>query len=447
MAIATLLVGGITGAILIGNSVEADRSDEFLRQADVTGQLIEAQLGEDAFGPPNRGNLVALLEASRLIGGHDYVEAGFRAPNGLVFVGDSSPLIEALPEEITKSRATYEVEVDGESVLALVRTFDQSRRGSSLVVAIGTTQALVPWGDFAQRLLLGLGVGLVLAALLATWLARSTGRRLDGLAVAAGAIAGGDLAARAPLSGSDEITEVAGAFNDMAGQLESGRQRESDFLMSIGHDLRTPLTTIRGYAEALADGELDTVDLPRVAASLEIQSSRLARLVEDIMLLSRLEAREFSLRPEPVDLAAHLKEAAGVYSSQADEDRVRLELDIDPVGTVQVDPDRIGQILNNLIENALRYTPQGGTVGVHLQRHDDTISLSVSDTGPGIDPEDLPRVFDRLYVAQRYRPIRPEGSGLGLNIVKELVDSMGAQVGVTSELGKGTTVFVELAGD
>jgi two-component system sensor histidine kinase BaeS len=124
--------------------------------------------------------------------------------------------------------------------------------------------------------------------------------------------------------------------------------------------------------------------------------------------------------------------------------RIRLEVAVEPVGTVTLDPDRIAQILGNLIDNAFRYSPEGGSVTVRLAPQDQGFVVSVADTGPGIDPEDLPRVFDRLYVAQRYRPVRPEGSGLGLSIVKELVDAMGGSVAVASTPGRGTEVTVSM---
>ncbi len=230
----------------------------------------------------------------------------------------------------------------------------------------------------------------------------------------------------------------------MAEQLEASRRRERDFLMSVGHDLRTPLTTIRGYAEGLDGGEIGADDLQRVAGVLHGQTDRLSRLVEDLMLLARLEAREFMLRPEQVDVAAHLKEMVDSHRTRADELRLRLELDAESVGEVLVDPDRLAQVVGNLVDNAFRYTPEGGLVEVDVRRHGNGFAVSVSDSGPGIDREDLPRVFERLYVAQRYRPIRPEGSGLGLSIVKELVDAMDGSIEVTSTPGRGTTVTVML---
>ncbi|HUU60892.1 MAG TPA: HAMP domain-containing sensor histidine kinase, partial [Acidimicrobiia bacterium] len=213
---------------------------------------------------------------------------------------------------------------------------------------------------------------------------------------------------------------------------------------AVGHDLRTPLTTIAGYAEALEEGKVAPDELSRVSGVIHRESGRLSRLLEDLMLLSRLEAGEFQLRPEQVDLARHLGGSVEAYRGRAEAAGVRLEGDLGAAPPMTVDPDRIDQMVGNLVENALRYTPQGGTVRLLLRREEAGVRISVSDTGPGIEAVDLPHIFERLYVAQRYRPARPEGSGLGLAIVKELAEAMGGTTGVVSEPGRGTTVSVTL---
>ena len=313
-----------------------------------------------------------------------------------------------------------------------------------MLVAIGRFDTFLIGAVVTRTLLFALIVGGALAAVLAFGLSRNLGRRLDRLSSAARAYAAGDFAVRAPDSGTDELADVGHAFNDMAAEMADIRRRERDFLMNVGHDLRTPLTTIRGYAEVLDSGTLDADDLPRVAGVLHTQTDRLSRLVEDLMLLARLESREFDLRPEPVDLAAHLGEIVGVYRERADPAGVRVVAAIDDVGMVEVDPDRFAQIADNLLDNAMRYTPQEGTVTVRLYRTADDVHLEVQDTGRGIDEDDLPHVFERLYVAQRYRPVRPEGSGLGLSIVKELAEAMRGRVVVAGSPGRGTTVSVVL---
>jgi two-component system sensor histidine kinase BaeS len=200
------------------------------------------------------------------------------------------------------------------------------------------------------------------------------------------------------------------------------------------------LTTIAGYAEALHEGKVAPDDLPRVGAVMNRETGRLSRLLEDLMALSRLEAGEFALRPEAVDLAAHLGGAAEAYRGRAEAAGVRLEVDLARVPPAVVDPDRIDQVVGNLVENALRYTPAGGTVRLVLRAEGARARISVADSGPGIEAADLPHIFERLYVAQRYRPARPEGSGLGLAIVRQLAEAMGGAVEVVSAPGQGTTI-------
>lgn len=451
VAAVTLAVGGLAAAVLINRSVERSARDEFNRQAEATARLIENELrGGPAMGPGRRViDLARLLQTVAVVGGHDYVEAVLVGPlGGITELGTGFVLIEQVPGGVdhVQRRVQFEAEVDGQPVTAFALPVPAGERGT-VVVAIGTDLELVPWRDVLVRFLWALALAAVLAAVLAGWLARFLGRRLEGLRDAAARLAAGDLSARAPRTGErDEISVVAGAFNEMGEQLEAARRREREFLASVGHDLRTPLTTIGGYAEALNEGKVDGDSLPQVAGVIEREASRLSRLVEDLMLLTRLEAREFSLRPEEVDLSGHLRGIVDSFRGKAEAAGLILEADLESLPPASVDPDRMAQIVGNLVENALRFTPDGGRVTVRLRSRPGGAEVSVGDDGPGIDPDDLPHVFERLYVTKRYRPVRSEGSGLGLSIVKELVEAMGGTVAVDSAPGRGTTVSVRLPG-
>lgn len=449
VALVTLAVGVVT-TIWVRERVRVEAESELVRQAEVTAYILEQELsaiGTD-FDRLTRAEILAfradarrILERARIVGGHDIVEAAIVLRGRIVPLVADPVLLERLPPD---PRAVTRVVVDGAPMLATVRRITLGTRGPEVIVAIGRTEPLFPVRAVTRSVLLALGVGAVLVVGFATWFSRTEARRLADLEAASRALAAGDLDVRVPIDGDDEIAEVAAAFNDMADDLAAARRRERDFLMSVGHDLRTPLTSIRGYAEALAHGAVSADDLPRVAGVLHRQTDRLRRLIEDLMLLARLEAREFTLRPEPVDLTAHVKGVVEAYRPRTEAAAVRLELDAEPVGVVEVDPDRVSQILGNLLDNALRYTPEGGSVTVGVRRAGDGVLLEVSDTGPGIDEEDLDRVFERLFVTQRYRPVRPEGSGLGLAIVKELVDALGGRVVVDSRPGEGSRFTVEL---
>jgi len=447
---AVTLIAGVAAGAAIRRELVHESETELLRQAEATANLIVTAVrdrisdsGETAAVP-----IARTLEIARRVGGHDYVEARIvgRVSERAVAAVElpATPLLDSLGHDPPTDRV-IEAEVAGEPVLAYVRAIPFLPRGeATLLIALGRTEPLLGSNLLTRPLLFSLGIGAILAVFLANWVAGHVGKRLDRLGAAARAIADGDFTVRAPVEGADDVARLAEAFNDMVEQLDAGRRRERDFLMSVGHDLRTPLTTLRGYAEALDAGQIELEDLPRVGAVLHRQTDRLSRLIEDLTLLARLEAREFTLRPEPVDLTAHINGLVEGHRPRAEELRVKLVANLADVGTVHIDPDRVGQILGNLLGNALRYTPEGGTVTVGLTDNGDQVNMTVADTGPGIDREDLPRVFERLYVAQRYRPVRPEGSGLGLSIVKELTTALRGTVAVDSELGSGTSVSVDL---
>jgi signal transduction histidine kinase len=443
VAVVTLAVGGLTAALLINRSVQDSARDEFNRQAEATARLIEASVRERGMmGPGALRNLGTILNVVQAVGGHDYVEAVLVRPTGeIIAVGDDASLAAQIPGGAASlgQRDEFAAEIDGEPVMAFALPVQVGTLGK-VVVIIGTDLDLVPWRPILLGLLIGLGVGVALAAGLGGWLAPSLGRRLEGLGTASRQLAAGDLGARAPVEGHDEISEVAVAFNEMAGELEDARRREREFLVSVGHDLRTPLTTVAGYAEALNEGKVAADDQARVGAVIYRESGRLSRLVEDLMMLSRLEAGEFTLRPEPVEVTGHLRGTAEAYRQRAEAAGVNLEADLTALPVALVDPDRIDQVVGNLVENALRYTPAGGVVRLGLRAEGESFCISVTDTGPGIEAADLPHIFERLYVAQRYRPARPEGSGLGLAIVQQLVVAMGGRVEVASTPGQGTTI-------
>lgn len=448
-----LFIALATTSVLRQRAVD-DRARELARQATVTASLLDEQLS-NRIGADQRAavpRIRLLLEQVRRIGGHDFLEAGVvTAPGTVEPLLPDSPLLSAVAGEasrLTRSDATQgtlETEVRGAPIIAtlqLVRLSDGD--GSTVLIAIGREEPLLRGGEFGPRAWIAFAVGAALAAVLAAVLSRRIGHRLDHVRAAASRVAGGDFTARAEVDGDDDIATLATAFNEMAADLDASRRREREFLLSVGHDLRTPLTTIRGYAEGLHSGLIDSDDLPRVARVLDTQTTRLSRLIEDLMLLARLEAREFSIRPEPVDVGAFVQGLVDADQARAERLGVTLTADVVGVGTISVDPDRFGQALGNLLDNAFRYSPEGSEVVVTLRDVDGAAELRVSDNGPGIEESDLGRVFDRLYVAQRYQPLRPEGSGLGLSIVRELVRAHGGAVHAESVVGRGTTLVVRL---
>jgi signal transduction histidine kinase len=249
---------------------------------------------------------------------------------------------------------------------------------------------------------------------------------------------------RVPELGDPDLDGFGQAFNEMASEIESTRERERDFLLGVGHDLRTPLTTIGGYAEALETENLEPAEVARIGEVLGVQSRQLGRLIEDLTLLARLEQPEFSVRREEVDVASHLAEVVSGFERKAAQAGIGLDTDLENGVLAMTDADRVAQIARNLIENALRFTPEAGRVTVRVGAADDgSALLEVVDTGIGIDPVDLPHVLERHYVG-RTRRIRDEGTGLGLSIVRGLAERLGGSVVIESEPGQGTSVRVSL---
>jgi len=445
-----MAVVGLAVFAYVDRTVQEQAQEELFRQAEATGALVEAELEDVKIAPGARiesqlrnvrTEAARILDRARVVGGHDMVE-------GALVVGERSfplslrqGLMESLPSDLSE-REVLSVEIGGAEMFATVQRI--ALANSEIVIAIGRTAPLLPIKELNRALLLTIAVGVALVAIFGGAMAGWIGRRLSGLESASRRIAAGDLTARAPIEGDDEITAASISFNEMAEQLQETRLREREFLLSVGHDLRTPLTTIRGYAEALDDGSVSSDEAGRAAEVLHLSTDRLSRLVEDIMLLARLEAQEFTLEPEDVDVGPYVAGIVETYSVRADALGIEIDLDVSDAGIANIDPDRFGQVCSNLIENAMRYTPEHGTVQVSIGCDDGTILLSVADAGPGIDPEDIDRVFDRLFVAQHYRPIRPEGSGLGLTIVREIVDAMDGTIAVRSTRGRGSSFSVEI---
>ena len=289
---------------------------------------------------------------------------------------------------------------------------------------------------FLFALLVAAGVGAVVAALFATGLSERLVRPLRQLSDASRRVAAGE-PAQVPVEGTDEVAQLASSFNLMSGQLARARESERGFLLSVSHELKTPLTAIRGYGEALRDGAATAEEAGPV---IERESDRLQRLVQDLLDLARLDQRQFAIRSETVDLGEVARTVEESLRPRAREFGVQLSVDAPLAPTVVADRDRTIQVVSNLVENALRATPAGGSVTVSA----DASGIAVHDTGPGLTTDDQARAFDRFFLYRRYGGERPVGSGLGLAIVKELAAAMGGSVSVASQPGAGATFTVRL---
>jgi signal transduction histidine kinase len=326
------------------------------------------------------------------------------------------------------------IDVDGRSLQYASRPSVNGR----IVLVRSASIAFAEWRPFIGSLLLaGLG-GTLLAVALSFVLARRLTRPIGELSAATRRLAAGDSEVAVPIRGEDELSELAAAFNDMSGELARARQAQARFLESVSHELRTPLTSIRGYAEALEEEAIAPAEAARV---IETEAGRLERLVADLLELARVGRADFAVRHEPVDLTDVVRHAVERHLPRARE----LSVDLSGAGTadswVLGDEDRILQAVSNLIENALRLTPAGGAVEVRAAPGE----ITVRDTGPGLQAQDIPRAFERFYLHGRYRSERPVGSGLGLAIVRELVTAMGGSVEASIPPGGGAQFTIRLS--
>jgi two-component system OmpR family sensor kinase/two-component system sensor histidine kinase BaeS len=314
-----------------------------------------------------------------------------------------------------------------------------------------------------QAALLAVALALVLGFLMA----RGLSAPLDRLAAAARRIAGGNLDLRVstagPIGGTREVAGLALAFNDMALNLQRAEQLRRDMVADIAHELRTPLTVLQGNLQAILDG-VYPLDKSEVAA-IHQETLVLSRLVGDLHELAQAEAGQLKLDVQPTDITALVKSVVCLFEEAASGQQIALEVDIPDRPLVALaDADRTRQVIHNLLVNALQHTPSGGKITVQVARlraevvgglggpsveqahvpPGDSVQVSVLDTGSGLSPEDMPRVFDRLWRADRSRSRKRGGSGLGLAIARYLVEGQGGRIGVESQVGKGSYFWFTL---
>lgn len=326
----------------------------------------------------------------------------------------------------------------GRSVWAAAAT-ERGPGGRSLLVIVQrtATDGLV---DGWRWFLLSAGGTLLLGVVAARGLAERLSRPVRTASAATHRIAAGDLSVRMPEDDrDDELADLARSVNAMTGALQRSRHLEQEFLLSVSHDLRTPLTSIRGYAEAIIDG---ATSADRSAPVILAEATRLERLVADLLELAKLRSTDFRLVPSRFDLGNALVTAAQGFEPVAAERRLRVSVTAQPGVMVDTDRDRLGQVLANLLENASKFAVSAVTVSMAVPG--EVARIDVDDDGPGIAPDDAPFVFDRLYVSRRQPERRENGSGLGLAIVRELVVALGGRVSAGVAPSGGARFTIEL---
>ncbi len=428
-AAAALVLAGLGTFLFSARAARAADERELRRQVAGIAQLVTDP--DDVAVQ----NIVSKLAFRKLLQVSD---------SSVIRVDPQNRLVGPLPEGVSGELLTAQDLTVGQSFsgrsgrTSYAATVLQGAGRSRLLVILTRRDSVNALGALRWNALSSVVV-IVLGAVVATVLGRRLTRPIRLADDAARRIASGELATRIPeppAHDTDELAQLIRSVNNMASSLERSQAVEQQFLMSVSHDLRTPLTSIRGFAEAITDG---TAKDPRAAAAVILNSSRrLERLVQDLLDLSKLQAKAFSLKHEPVDLAA----AAVAATESLATNSIAVRADTDGPVPVDGDRDRIDQIVANLVDNATKFARASIVVGTRAVSG--VAMLWVDDDGPGISPEDRPHVFERLYVSA-HQPTRNEsGSGLGLAIVHELVSAMGGNVAAEESPLGGARIVLRL---
>ncbi|MBK8023504.1 MAG: HAMP domain-containing histidine kinase [Chloroflexi bacterium] len=435
--------------------------DQFVLYTTQTGQQRAAQLAPVAADYFTRsGNWAGVEEA--LLNPWAYRQSGGAMMGGRMAEGMGAQIRQhegeaggmhmsmGLSDRILIAGSDGRVEVDtGETLLGSPLTAAELARGVPIIGESGALGTLIitpldspatPAGDFLNainRAALLAGIGAAgLALLLGSLLFMQISRPLRRLASAGQGIAGGDLTRRVSLNGHDEIASVARTFNQMAETLQHYETERRNMIGDIAHELRTPLSIIQSNVEAMLDGMLPTS--PEELQSLHQETLRLNRLITDLRTLSLAESGQLRLQTQPVRIDDLAQQVWDRMAPRAREKSITLRTSVAAdLPPVQGDFERLMQIMTNLVDNALRYSPNESVVIIEGRAEGGAVKLSVSDSGPGIPPEEIPHLFERFWRSDKSRSRTSGGSGLGLAIVRQLAELHGGTVQVESKLGQG----------
>lgn len=437
VAAIAVLVAGVASAPFVRSAAETEARGALASLADLTAIYVDRR---ELQGPGDRG-LPRPLE--RIL--RDEQITGF-------VINAQTPL------------PPYAASVDVDALLggASISVRGSTEEGVSLLIegrpvlggAVLLVQPVAVAGEtsavFLLRIAAALAFGLVIAVVIAYFAARRLSRPLRAAQEVAHSMAEGERDRTLNPQGPAEVAEIAEALNALNAALLASEGRQREFLLSVSHELRTPLTAVKGYGEALADEVLAPADIPEVGVVVAHEAERLHRLVTDLLDLARLGAVDFRFALDSVDASEILAEAARVWRDRCAREDVHFELSgADQPALVQADAMRLRQIVDNLAENALRVSPAGSTIAFAIHRDrgvagDGYIAIEVRDGGPGLSPADVAVAFEPGALHERYRGVRPVGTGLGLALVARLAAGMAGSATVTSVPGHGSSFWVRI---
>jgi signal transduction histidine kinase len=434
-----VLAGLISTAIAVGlfRDYARDRTLDDLRQEAAGLAPLYAQEAVRSLDEQRPPTAFATKELERASGNRLFYVGGRLFLEGAAVLPELPQ--STVPEWRTGRVIEFEFEPPGEdgtflAVAHPLRLENQGPTFSALVVATPRDELRDTWLTLISRLALAFLVAILVVGVLAVYLSRRITRPVLELSDAADAIAAGNYAVSVPdVPGGGEIEHLAERFRSMADRLSEAEEQERNFLMSVSHELRTPLTAIRGHVEALREGLADDPDAR--AMSLDViasEAGRLERLVGDVLDLAKLDARRFTVLREEVDMAQLLDRAYTVYGDEARRRGIDYRREVGSRPVIVSDGDRVLQIVSNLLDNAFRWTPDGGAIALSLRAEDGVVAVGVSDTGPGIGADERERIFRPFWSRDG------GGTGLGLAIARELAVALGGRIDLDTAPGEGS---------
>ena len=441
-----ILLGFAALAIVVGRQISAGTVQDFAsglaEQAQIVARALKETVEESYEAPLSQSNMSSMLSA---FAEQSDAEVVLVDRNGRFWATSSNNIQETNTPEIALAlRGNISSDIRGNMAYAAAPIVDEGRvmAAVQLSVPLLAAQSLI----WERWLALGVAVAAItiLAGLAALLLSTTFTRPLEQLRQAAMKIAQGDFSQRVPETRKDEIGDVTRAFNHMARQVEAMLEEQRAFASNVSHELRTPLTTIRLRSEALREGDLDADLARQYVAELDDEVQRLGALVQDLMVLSRLDSGRLEAGRERIDTARVARQLLAEMKPYAESRDIALQLDTPPtLPLITAGSAHLMIVFRNLLGNALKYTPEGGHITWKIREADGALKHAIVDNGQGINKEDLPYVFDRFYRVDRARSRAVSGAGLGLALVRMIVEFYGGTIQLTSEgIGKGTEACV-----
>lgn len=440
VAAIAIIIGALVSYPLILASTQEVGQRNLAQLANVTASSLERGLGNSGLG----ANLVATLQRESISA---YLFSSSASPET---VFDDLPLgfsQESASALLRGSEISERIVTDNGEYLFEGRPLSI---GGAVLLVQPVSVAGASASELVTRLALALVIGLIISIPIGYLAARRLARPLRKASVAASEMAQGTRGIHVVPEGPAEVSDIAMSLNALDQALDNSERRQREFLLSVSHELRTPLTAIKGYSEALADGVLDEESAAGAGTVIGNEAERLDRLVNDLLDLARLGAVDFAVQRELIDFVDFAQQACEVWSYRCSEEQVNFQCLIEGQGDVYFDATRVRQIIDNLAENALRVTPPQGTISLAMQLKADSpnecqLLIDLKDTGPGLSAEDLAIAFQPGALYERYRGVRPVGTGLGLALVDRLAKALGGTASVRSEAGTHFSITIPVA--